>query len=32
MTPDEVVLDLVRWSVSPEHLGLREQLGLTVEA
>jgi len=32
MTPDEVVLDVVRWSVSPEHLGLREQLGLTVEA
>jgi golgin subfamily B member 1 len=31
MTADEAVTDLVRWSVSPEHLAIREQLGLSFE-
>jgi hypothetical protein len=30
LTTDEAVTDLVRWSVSPQHLAIREQLGLTV--
>jgi tetratricopeptide (TPR) repeat protein len=30
LTSDEAVTDLVRWSVSPQHLAIREQLGLAV--
>jgi tetratricopeptide (TPR) repeat protein len=29
---DEAIADLVRWSVSPEHMALREQLGLSIAA
>jgi hypothetical protein len=28
---EEAVADLIRWSVSPEHLAIREQLGLAIE-
>jgi tetratricopeptide (TPR) repeat protein len=31
LSPEEAVTDVVRWSVSPEHLAIREQLGLAVE-
>jgi tetratricopeptide (TPR) repeat protein len=31
LTAEEAVQDLIRWSVSAEHLALREQLGLAVE-
>jgi tetratricopeptide (TPR) repeat protein len=32
LSVEEAVTDLLRWSVSPEHLGIREQLGLAVDA
>jgi tetratricopeptide (TPR) repeat protein len=31
LPPEDAVADLVRWSVSPEHLALREQLGLALQ-
>jgi tetratricopeptide (TPR) repeat protein len=31
LTADEATADLIRWSVTPEHLALREQLGLAIE-
>jgi hypothetical protein len=31
LTAEEAVADLIRWSVSSEHLALREHLGLAVE-
>jgi hypothetical protein len=30
-SPDEALATLIRWNVSPEHLALREQLGLALE-
>ena len=31
MSAEEAVTDLLRWSVSAEHLAIREQLGLSVD-
>ncbi|HXU80763.1 MAG TPA: hypothetical protein VN914_05160 [Polyangia bacterium] len=31
LTVEEAAADLIRWSVSPEHLALREHLGLALE-
>jgi tetratricopeptide (TPR) repeat protein len=32
IAPEEAITDLIRWCVSPEHLAIREQLGIAVEA
>jgi tetratricopeptide (TPR) repeat protein len=32
LPPDDAIADLVRWSVSPEHMALREQLGLSIQS